>query len=239
MVKKAGDSIEHPIHEYKHDPEALAKKAPHAEGRCYKLKVGGAHVLPASVDLRSKPYIPAVLDQGELGSCASNAMANALAFLLGKEGAPVIHASRLALYYNTRVDVEHEPADEDTGVAISDVCKSVAAYKACPESDWPYDISKFSQQPPKKAYSDSAKFTKVSYYPVTQTPVGLKTELSNGFPVLCGIQIYDSFESQAVADTGIVPLPGRDEQCLGGHAQLLMGYSDAKQGLPQHEQLGL
>ena len=41
-----------------------------------------------------------------------------------------------------------------------------------------------------------------------------------------GFDVYDSFESDTVAATGIVPMPGPDESCLGGHCVYCVGYDD-------------
>ena len=54
----------------------------------------------------------------------------------------------------------------------------------------------------------------------------LKSALAEGFQVAIGIQVYDSFESNQVAQNGVVPLPRRGEQFLGGHAVLAVGYKD-------------
>jgi C1A family cysteine protease len=55
----------------------------------------------------------------------------------------------------------------------------------------------------------------------------MKTCLASGFPIVVGISVYSSFESQAVATSGNVPMPNiNKEQCLGGHAVLVVGYDD-------------
>ncbi len=223
------DGIKHKVEDFQHDREKLQNKSVHAHGRKYTLKTPVDQVapskqvhqaLPANVDLRKKGYCPAALDQGHLGSCASNAMSNNLFFLLGKQGLPRFQPSRPALYYNCRVKVEKEPADQDTGVSISDLCTSVQEYHACPEADWPYDIAKFSQAPPYRSVMDAAKHKGFSAKAVHQDLGSIKQCLDLGFPVILGIQVYDSFESQAVAETGLVPMPDRDnESCQGGHAQ--------------------
>jgi len=48
------------------------------------------------------------------------------------------------------------------------------------------------------------------------------------FPVVFGISVYESFESEKVAKTGIVPLPENTERMLGGHAIVLVGYDNEK-----------
>ena len=236
-----GSEIHTPLHEFEHDPVKLRRKSSHARGRVYKLQaptvslddvetVQVADDVPSTIDLSKKSYMPPVLDQGSCGSCASNSMANTLAFVMGKEGLPEMHPSRLALYYNARVLVEGSPADQDTGVAIADMCEAVRMYHACPESDWPYDISKFMLPPPPRAVADSEKHVQYKCISVPQDLASMKSCLAEGFPIMIGIQVYTSFESEAVAETGIVPLPDTDaEQCLGGHAQTILGASDRKE----------
>lgn len=130
------DGIRYPVEDFQHDKDKLQNKSVHAHGRKYTLKGPEKQaapskrvhqVLPASVDLRKEGYCPAALDQGQLGACASNAMSNNLCFLLGKQGRLRFQPSRLALYYNCRVNVEKEPADQDTGVSIGDLCTGTAA----------------------------------------------------------------------------------------------------------------
>jgi C1A family cysteine protease len=38
--------------------------------------------------------------------------------------------------------------------------------------------------------------------------------------------VYESFESQHVAQTGNVPMPAPSESAIGGHAVLAVGYDD-------------
>jgi C1A family cysteine protease len=185
--------------------------------------------LPKHVDLRGE--MPAVLDQSSLGSCALNAASNCLRHLLRRERLREFQPSRLYLYWNTRVNVESSPAGEDTGVCIRDVCKAVRAYHACDETVWPYDVAKFSVAPPLTAYRSAALHCALSYAYVPQTLDAMRRTLAGGLPIMVGLQLYDSFESQAVALTGVVPMPAlrgaQPEQCLGGHAVLVCGYDDA------------
>ena len=56
----------------------------------------------------------------------------------------------------------------------------------------------------------------------------MKTCLAQGYPFCVGIAIYSSFESPAVAQTGVVPMPSPKDQFLGGHAVDVVGYDDNK-----------
>jgi C1A family cysteine protease len=182
--------------------------------------------LPKSVDLR--PGCPPVYDQGQLGSCTANAIGGALEFAQIKEKqANPFTPSRLFIYYNERV-IEHT-VDSDSGAQIRDGVKSVHKLGAPPETDWPYDINKFSQKPPEQAFTDAKNYQAILYQRLTPTLGQLKGCLASGFPFVFGFTVYESFESQEVANTGHVGMPLSGEKQLGGHAVLCVGYQDSSQ----------
>lgn len=181
--------------------------------------------LPPKVDLRSQ--CPGVYDQGQLGSCTANAIGAALEFDQMKQKEAPFTPSRLFIYYSERV-IEGT-VDSDSGAQIRDGVKSVNQQGAPPETDWPYDITKFRDKPSQQAYDDAAKHEAILYQRLTQTLPQLKGCLADGFPFIFGFVVYESFESQQVAQTGEVPMPAAGEQQLGGHAVLAVGYDDDQQ----------
>lgn len=186
--------------------------------------------IPAEVDLRKSNLFPAALDQGQLGSCASHALSNCLRYhlKLGKLGD--WQPSRLYIYYRGRVNLEGRQPTEDCGMCIRNTCVVANTFGVPEEPYLPYDISKFAIAPSKEVDARAANHKNIQYYSVNQTLAELKQALADGNPILCGIMVYQAFMSVAVASTGIVPMPDKTkEQALGGHAQLLIGYSDAKQ----------
>lgn len=182
--------------------------------------------LPPSVDLR--PACPPVYDQGQLGSCTANAIGAAIQYeqIRQKEAKPFA-PSRLFIYYNERV-MEHT-VGQDAGAQIRDGMKSVNKIGACPETDWPYVIANFTRKPPPGAFKDAPLGKAVSYQRVIQTLDQMKGCLAAGFPIVLGISVYESFESQQVAKSGVVPMPANREKLLGGHAILAVGYHDTDQ----------
>jgi C1A family cysteine protease len=58
-------------------------------------------------------------------------------------------------------------------------------------------------------------------------------------PFVFGFSVYDSFESEQVAATGIVPMPGPNENLLGGHAVKAVGYNDRKRLMKCRNSWGL
>ena len=179
--------------------------------------------LPAKVDLRSQ--CPPVYDQGQLGSCTANAIAGAMQFDVLKSGRFDPVPSRLLIYFNERV-IEGT-VSSDSGAQIRDGIKSVAKQGAPPETDWPYVISKFANHPSSLAYKAGLQTVALQYLSVPQVLLQLKGCLAAGYPVIFGFSVYESFESQAMANTGIGSLPAHGEKCIGGHAVLCVGYDDA------------
>lgn len=182
--------------------------------------------LPPSVDLR--PQCPPVYDQGQLGSCTSNAIAGAVEFDLIKEQQKRIFVpSRLFLYYNERV--MEGTQDTDSGAEIRDGIKSVASQGDCPEDLWPYDISKFAVKPPAQCYQSAKQYEAVKYQRLQQDLNQLKGCLASGYPFVFGFTVYSSFESQQVATTGHASMPQPGEEVVGGHAVVAVGFDDSQQ----------
>jgi C1A family cysteine protease len=182
--------------------------------------------LPPKKDLRSG--CPPVYDQGQLGSCTANAISGAIQFEQKKQGVKVFAPSRLFIYYNERV--MEGSVNSDAGAQIRDGVKSVANQGVCPESEWPYDINNFADKPGAKCYKDATKCEAVGYQRLDSTNLNqLKGCLASGFPFVFGFTVYDAFEGQAVAKTGVLNMPGPKEKVVGGHAVLAVGYDDPSQ----------
>jgi C1A family cysteine protease len=182
--------------------------------------------LPPKKDLRSG--CPPVYDQGQLGSCTANAISGAIQFEQKKQGTTVFAPSRLFIYYNER-DMEGT-INSDAGAQIRDGVKSVATLGVCPEAEWPYDINKFADKPTPKSYADAKKCEAVGYQRLDSSNLNqLKGCIAAGFPFIFGFTVYDAFESQEVAKTGVLNMPGPKEKVQGGHAVLAVGYDDSTQ----------
>ncbi|TXN14715.1 C1 family peptidase [Methylobacterium sp. WL122] len=176
--------------------------------------------LPASVDLRE--HCPPVMDQGELGSCTAHGITGAIRFAMIKAGRSDTPLSRLQLYYDERV-VEGTVLS-DAGAEIRDGLDCAAKRGVAHESLWPYDIAKFKRKPGKAVYADALKFQVLERQVVQIDVAHLKAALASGFPVVVGFTVYQGFESDAAAKTGVVLMPGKKERPLGGHCVFAVGY---------------
>lgn len=180
--------------------------------------------LPSKVDLRDSGFMPEVYDQGNLGSCVGNAIASALKFDELKQGEQGIDRSRLFIYREARA-IEGS-VNSDSGCEIRDGIKVVADKGAPPEASFPYDISKFTDEPSQQVYDEASKFKAVQYQRVTRTLSQMKGCIAAGYGFVFGATLYNTFESRAVETTGKVPMPKAGDQVIGGHALHGIGYND-------------
>jgi len=201
----------------------------------YAVPPPTAAALPSKADLR--PGCPPVYDQGQLGSCTANAIAGAIEFDQIKLKLAEFVPSRLFIYYNERA-IEHHTST-DSGAQIRDGIKSVAKQGVCPETSWPYSDQNtdpdpcpqcpYAKKPPQTCYTEAKQHLVKVYQRLTPVANTLKGCLASGYPFVFGFTVYQSFESDAVANTGIVPMPAANEKVMGGHAVMCVGYDDSTQ----------
>lgn len=188
------------------------------DARDYKYKLT-PKVAPNVVDLRS--YCSPVENQGNLGSCTGQAIAGAIE-LLNKRNGNYNDISRLFIYYYERLLIG--TVNYDSGAYIRDGIKATNHYGASLETYWPYDVKKFRLEPVVEAKNDALN-RKVTRYERITSFDGCIDALSNGYPIVMGFNVYQSFMSVSVSRTGNMPYPNtKREKLLGGHAVLLVGY---------------
>lgn len=202
----------------------------------YSVPFEIAKRLPKSVDLR--PAMPAVYDQGRIGSCTANAIAGAIEYQrLRHKQTPDWIPSRLFIYYNERA-MEHS-IPYDAGAIIRDGVKSAQKQGVVTEGLWPYDDSPAdpdtsafppgslaTQKPTQTCYSEALKHQIVSYARVTQNLTSIKGALAAGDPVIFGFTVYESFFGPDGQPRMDIDIPDAQDGVLGGHAVVIVGYND-------------
>ena len=197
---------------------------PDARDLMYSATLSVMKKVAAKVDLRGK--CPPVYNQGQLGSCTANALGGAFQFGQKKQSIANWAPSRLFIYYNERV--LRNAVNSDSGAYIRDGIKTMNTQGVCAEENWPYDISKFTQEPTTVCYSKALTNQVVSYMRINNSNLSqLRSCLAKGFPITFGFTVYESFRN--IGKNGMMAMPGATEQVLGGHAVLAVGYDDAKQ----------
>jgi C1A family cysteine protease len=225
----------------------------------YKAVAPKIMKLPDKVDLRE--WCSPVEDQGSLGSCTANACAGNLELLERKGIDPVPEdpitpsltlwqrilrffglykptntlgsglfkdTSRLFIYYNARSLIG--TTAEDSGAYIRDCMKTLAREGHCLEKLWPYNLGMAFTRPNSAAYADGHNHVITNYMRI-DTINDMLTCLADGYPVVIGITLYESFESDEVRRTGVVNMPGSYERVIGGHAVLVVGYDQSTKRL--------
>lgn len=182
-------------------------------------------VIPAVVDWTDQ--FPSVDDQGQTSSCTAHGICGSLERLEIVEKETYVKLSRDFVYYGERA-IEHD-TNKDAGAMISNGIRFVCTTGVPPEAEWQFTDADLFAKPTLEAYKDASLHKGLQPYSVAQVPNEIQHALASGNTIIFGISVYESLESDEVAKTGVVPMPGADEQCEGGHCIVLVGYDKGKQ----------
>jgi C1A family cysteine protease len=177
--------------------------------------------LPESISL--KEYAGNIENQSNLGSCTANAITSGyeiIAKILYPE--QFVELSSLFVYYHSRLFSDE--LDIDGGSYIRDGLKSINNYGVCSQELWPYDITKFTDQPYPRCYLDATK-RKITSYSILYTNSEIKEVLVGKRPVVVSMEIFQGFPS-ITKENPYVPMPDTFTYSLGYHAVLIIGYDD-------------
>lgn len=181
-------------------------------------------ILP-EVDPRAN-YMTPVYDQLRLGSCTANAVSGAIDADRLVSGEEPVFPARLWIYALERL-VEGSSLRQDTGAFGRDGFKVSRRVGIVPESVYPYTDQgdAWMQDPRASEHWTERKTIEHSYKRVPRDLASLKRVLSNRQTIAFGFSVFESFESNQVARTGVMPHPDTTrEQQLGGHEVLMVGY---------------
>ena len=193
------------------------------------MYAGNPANLPPSVDLSQ--HFPAPYDQGQWGTCYSNAAAAIVQFMGVEPSIP----SRLFIAWNACVD-ENDTKEENGIACLRDVLDPMThtgfAEESMTSAPWDYVPANLDVKPPDAVFTDATKRIITGYAAVPQDIATIKASLHNGNPILFGMLVYPQFESDQCMRNGMVAYPSWFERhlgrSLGGHAVVAVGYDDAK-----------
>src|SRR5580704_14253295 len=111
-----------------------------------------------------------------------------------RQGLKLHLLSRLFEYYSTRQ--AEGSVDTDSGGTVRDAIKALAQLGCPPETDWPYDVTRFAEQPPAQSYVDAKKHMAFRYQSIDPTGRGapMRTALASGLAIAFGFSVPQSFE---------------------------------------------
>ncbi|UCF91842.1 MAG: hypothetical protein JSW39_26825 [Desulfobacterales bacterium] len=164
-------------------------------------------------------------DQGYLGSCTANAGVGLIEYYQRRAFGEHLDASRLFLYKVTR-KLLHWTGD--TGAWLRTTMKAMVLFGMPPEEYYPYDISKFDDEPTAFCYAFAQSYQTIKYYRLDRANVSpdqlrerVKNFLAAGYPCMFGFTVYNFGN-----DKGEFEFPGSSDPVQGGHAVVAVGYDD-------------
>ncbi len=184
--------------------------------------------VPKSVDL--KHLCSPVEDQGDIGSCTAQAGVGLIEYFENRAHNKFLEASRLFLYKVTR---NYLQLQGDTGAYLRSTIAAMALFGVAPEKYWPYDTSRYDEEPPGFCYSFAQNYKAIKYFRLDSYGLSpeivldrIKNYLFTGFPAMFGFTVFDSIE-QAEENSGKIPFPdAKTDRIVGGHAVVAVGYDD-------------
>lgn len=154
------------------------------------------------------------VDQGNIGSCGACSGQAILNYAF-----PPFVASILDIYWLCR-NLEGTNST-DSGVETRDVFKILCSGQVIDEALWPYDTSKIFIAPP----TPQKRRSKLDIMSRIVSEQELFSCLAAKEPFICGFEVYDSFDDNQTALTGVMKIPDtKREPLLGGHDVACFGY---------------
>jgi C1A family cysteine protease len=206
------------------------------DARTPKVKVVPGAIsgkLPAAADLRTK--LSPIDDQGRIGACTGFTMVGLAEFRARQKG----NTDELSPGFIYMMELKEDGnVGKDAGSRISTGMRVLNKYGTCPEAMHPYlaaadqttpaNITKYLSNLPSAEAMTAATANKIGVAKPVRDLNGFKSALAAGQPVAFGIAVFKSFMSPEAKTTGVIPMPASNEEMLGGHAILAVGYDDAK-----------
>ena len=199
----------------------------------------GKKELPASVDLRK--WAPPIEFQGGFNTCSAHVVSVLLEYFQQRAFGRSIQASRLFLYKVAKNFLGHEG---DGGTYIRQVMGVLRTLGAPPEKFWPYlDTGTFTEanrkdpridlEPTAFCYAVAENFEATHAYRLDRHDqpdndrllIRAKAHLAAQLPFAFGIPLYPTIKQSK--KTGQISFPADDEEPVGNHAIVAMGYSDS------------
>lgn len=167
------------------------------------------------------PKMSPVRDQGDEGVCVGFAVASGM-----KEYQEILDYQKSVelsprFVYSECKKIDDMPGAEGTTIrAAMRVLKGIGV---CQEKFWPY--SPHQKDMSKKGVNSDAKRFRVMAYARILNLNELRMSLATKGPCVIGVEVFNGMMK---TKTGVVPMPQKHEDVLGGHAVCCVGYDDGK-----------
>jgi C1A family cysteine protease len=200
--------------------------------------------VPAAKKVDLRPLMSPVGDQGNFGSCTSFAMVKGVAEFMelkqirargGDTAKDFVPLAPSYLWYDERAFMGNEKID--TGATMFLGMNLLVTDGACPEADMPYCPEQYQQNelfrnfwlqnPPSRDAQAHAKEHRGGVLKQLTKLSDIKASLDEGYPAVFGFVVFSSIRQ--AGKTGMLPVPSlQEDEVLGGHATVAVGYDDEK-----------
>jgi C1A family cysteine protease len=178
--------------------------------------------VPARIDYTSR--MTPVRDQGDEGTCVAFAsVVGVKEYEDSKEFKKIVSLSPRYVYSLCK---EHDGSPDEEGTYPRVAMKMLLKYGVCPEALWPYKPHQTDDH--KKSADARARVYRIKAYARLEAVQDMKRSLVVNGPFLAGVRVYESWFTKPVERTGLIPLPEKGEEIVGGHAVCVAGYDDAR-----------
>lgn len=194
--------------------------------------------LPATASLET--WQPPVKDQGQEGSCTAHGSSSLREFIFRKfhqyekarneyPDPNAVILSPSFIYYVER-ELEGTLSQGDCGAQVRTSMQVISQYGSPLLSQEPYVDGQINVAPTTDQLQEATTFKAGAYHRLSGV-TDIKTCIVSGHAIVIGFNVYDSFESDELANTGLMPMPNTyTEQIIGGHEVFGgLAYDDSKQ----------
>lgn len=179
--------------------------------------------LPKAIDYTGN--MSPVRDQGNEGTCVAFAsVVGVKEYQDSKEYRKLIELSPRFLYNLCK---KFDGSPDETGTYPRVAMKVLLNYGVCPENYWPY--KPHQTDVPRKNSEIYAKKYRIKAYARLNGVAEMKRSLLVNGPFLAGVEVFESWFTKKVQNTGLIPVPKINEKQEGGHAICVVGFDDSRQ----------
>lgn len=188
---------------------------------------------PEKVDLRSQ--FPPVYNQGATNACVGFASVGGLGeFYARKRGWNQTFSKRFLWNMGRQME---GTLDQNVGMMLTDGQKILDNYGMLPDAAFPFPVldpqqdpetfeKLLTERPGPQLINEAKKYRFSQGWKTVDSVSAMRTQLAKGKPVVFGIAVFESI-GQTGPD-GMIPMPGANDQFLGGHAVVAVGYDNAR-----------
>ena len=184
----------------------------------------------STTDIDLSSFCSEISDQKKSNSCVANATADAYELCMALDGNQIEQISRLQIYFNGRsrmsLDGITNMATIDSGMYVRSAFEAINIMGVCPESMWPFDLSKINERPSIAATWYALKHKIAAYYAITEYPGqdqydAIVKALQGRHPVVFGFGVNDTFLNWDGSD--VIPAMAPGDKIMGMHGIMAVG----------------